>query len=170
MYEGVVMNEQSEYSKKELKEGQFPHQLFLFNMVGNHVLLALIAVSNSSHLEVTVIPVFISLMILAYTLIRAPARLRSESLFVRSHWQIALKRTKIFLIVYAVLFTAGMAAWLSYSYGGVMKEQAMALVGGLGILPTMVMVLVLTILETETLHHAMNARIPKTLAERLGGG
>lgn len=163
------MIEQSEYSKKELKDGQFPHQIFLFNMIGNHVLLALIAVSNSTHLEVTAIPVCISLMILAYTLIRAPAKLRSESPFVRAHWQVALKRTKIFLMMYGVLFTTGMAAWLSYSYAGVMKEQAMALAGGLGILPTMVMVLVLTILETETLHQAMNEQLPKTLAERLGG-
>jgi len=30
----------------------------------------------------------------------------------------------------------------------------------------MVVVLVLTILETEALHHALNARIPKTFAER----
>jgi hypothetical protein len=164
------MNEQSEYSKKELKEGQLPHQLFLFNMVGNHVLVALIALSNSSHLEVTVIPIFISLAILAYTLIRAPTRLKSESLFVRSHWQIVLKRTRIFLITYAALFTVGLIAWLSYSYAGVMKEQAIALAGGLGILPTMVVVLVLTIMETDTLHQAMNARVPKTLTERLGGG
>ena len=163
------MIEQLEYSKKELKDGQFPHQLFLFNMVGNHVLVALIALSNSSHLEVTVIPIFISLAILAYTLIKAPARLKSESLFVRSHWQIVLKRTRVFLITYAALFTVGLIAWLSYSYAGVMKEQAIALAGGLGILPTMVVVLVLTIMETDTLHQAMNARVPKTLAERLGG-
>jgi hypothetical protein len=163
------MIEQSEYSKKELKDGQFPHQLFLFNMVGNHVLVALIALSNSSHLEVTVIPVCISLAILAYTLIKAPARLKSGSLFVRSHWQIVLKRTRIFLITYAALFTVGLIAWLSYSYAGVMKEQAIALAGGLGILPTMVVVLVLTIMETDALHQAMNARIPKTMAERLGG-
>jgi hypothetical protein len=163
------MIKQSEYSKKELKDGQFPHQLFLFNMIGNHVLLALIALSNSSYLEVTVIPIGISLMILIYTLIKAPARLKSESLFVRSHWRIVLKRTKIFLITYAVLFTTGLSAWLSYSYADVMKEQAMALAGGLGILPTMVVVLVLTILETEALHQALNGHVPKTLAERLGG-
>jgi hypothetical protein len=163
------MIEQSEYSQKELKDGQFPHQLFLFNMVGNHVLVALIALSNSSHLEVTVIPVCISLMILAYTLIKAPARLKSKSLFVRSHWQIVVKRTRIFLIAYAALFTVGLIAWLSYSYAGVMKEQAIAIAGGLGILPTMVVVLVLTIMETDALHQALNARIPKTMAERLGG-
>lgn len=163
------MIEQSEYSKKELKDGQFPHQLFLFNMVGNHVLVALIALSNSSHLEVIAIPIFISLAILAYTLIKAPARLKSESLFVRSHWQIVVKRTRMFLITYAALFTVGLIAWLSYSYAGVMKEQAIAIAGGLGILPTMVVVLVLTIMETDALHQALNARIPKTMAERLEG-
>ena len=161
------MSEEQEYSHKELKTGQFPHQLFLFNMIGNHVLIALIALSNSSHLQVTVIPILISLSILAYTLIRAPFYLKSESLYIRTHWSVALKRTKIFLITYALLFTAGLTAWLSYSYGGVMKEQAMAMAGGLGILPTMVVVLVLTILETETLHQALNGQIPKSFLDRL---
>ena len=161
------MSESSQYSQEELKTGQFPHQIFLFNMIGNHVLIALIALSNSSHLQVTVIPIIISLSILAYTLVRAPFHLKSESLYVRTHWSVALKRTKIFLITYALLFTAGLAAWLSYSYGGVMKEQAMAMAGGLGILPTMVVVLVLTILETETLHQALNGQIPKSFLDRL---
>jgi hypothetical protein len=76
----------------------------------------------------------------------------------------------MFLITYAALFTVGLIAWLSYSYAGVMKEQAIALAGGLGILPAMVVVLVLTIMETDALHQALNARIPKTMAERLGGG
>ena len=161
------MSEPSQYDHKELKTGQFPHQIFLFNMIGNHVLIALIALSNSSHLEVTVIPIVISLSILLYTLIRAPGHLRSESLFIRTHWSVALKRTKVFLITYALLFSAGLMAWLSYSFAGVMKEQAMALAGGLGILPTMVVVLVLTILETETLHQALNGQIPKSFLDRL---
>jgi len=161
------MSEPSQYSHKELKAGQFPHQIFLFNMVGNHVLIALIALSNSSYLEVTIIPILISLSILFYTLIKAPVHLKSESLFIRTHWSVALKRTKVFLITYALLFTAGLLAWLSYNYAGVMKEQAMALAGGLGILPTMVVVLVLTILETETLHQALNSEIPKSFLDRL---
>ena len=161
------MKEQTQLNHKEMKTGQFPHQIFLFNMIGNHVLIALIALSNSSYLEVTVIPILISLAILLYTVIKAPFYIRSESLFIRTHWSVALKRTKIFLITYALLFSAGLAAWLSYNYAGVMKEQAMAMAGGLGILPTMVVVLVLTILETETLHQALNGEIPKSFLDRL---
>ena len=164
------MTEQTEFSDKELKEGQFPHQIFLFNLIGNHVLLILIALSNSSYLEVTAIPIGISLMIFSYILIKAPTRLKSESEFVRSHWALALKRTKIFLAVYTFLFTAALSSWLAYNYAGVMKEQAIAIAGGLGILPTMVVVLVLCILETDALHQALNGTVPRTFAERLGEG
>jgi len=164
------MVDQSEFSQDELKDGQFPHQIFLFNLIGNHVLLILIALSNSSYLEVTAVPVALSLAIFSYILIMAPAKVKSESEFVRSHWALALKRTKVFLITYAVLFAAGVTAWLAYSYGGVMKEQAMALAGGLGILPTMVVVLVLCILETDALHQALNGSVPRTFSDRLGEG
>ncbi len=155
------------YSKKELKTAQLPHQLFLFNMIGNHVLLSIITASNSSHLWVTAIVPIISVLVISYTFLRSRTELKSECLLIRTHWQIVIKRTKIFLLAYVMLFIGGMTAWLLYSYAGVMKELAFAVVGGLGILPTMVTVLVLTVMESETLGHALHGRIPVQLRENL---
>ncbi len=153
------------YSKKELKAAQLPHQLFLFNMVGNHILLSIITASNSSHLWVTAIVPVIAILIFSYTLIRGRSEVNSDSLLIRSHWQIVVKRTKIFLIAYVMLFIGGVIAWLLYNYAGIMKELAFAVVGGLGILPVMVTVLVLTVMESETLGHAMHGRIPASFKE-----
>ncbi len=154
------------YTKKELKAAQLPHQLFLFNMVGNHILLSIITASNSSHLWVTAIVPVIAILIFSYTLIRGKFEVNAECLLIRSHWQIVVKRTKIFLIAYIALFIGGMLAWLLYSYAGIMKELAFAVVGGLGILPVMVTVLVLTVMESETLGHAMHGRVPGSHKEK----
>ena len=153
------MSEQT-YSKKELKAAQLPHQLFLFNMVGNHILLSIITASNSSFLWVTAIVPVISILVISYTLIRGRSEVNSDCLLISSHWQVVVKRTKIFLIAYVALFIGSVIAWLLYSYAGVMKELAFAVVGGLGILPVMVTVLVLTVMESETLGHALHGRLP----------
>lgn len=160
------MMSESVHSKKELKAAQLPHQLFLFNLVGNHILLTVITASNSSHLWVIAIVPIISILIISYTLIRGKSAVNSDCLLIKSHWTIVVKRTKIFLITYVMLFIGGMIAWLLYSYAGVMKELAFAIVIGLGILPTMVTVLVLTVMESETIGQAMKGVIPASFKKQ----
>jgi hypothetical protein len=47
-----------------------------------------------------------------------------------------------------------------------MKEAAIALVAGGGILPVMVTVLVLIIVESDALYHANQAKLPRWVVER----
>lgn len=159
---------ENQYSHAELKAGQFPHQLFLFNLVGNHILLLIIAASNSSVPQVALIVPVISALIIAYTLIKGRAQMKSGSDFIRCHWYIVLRRTRIFLIAYALLGSAALVAWLVHTAMPI-KEMAYAIVGGLGILPTMVLVLVLTVMESETLHHALKGEIPESLRRKVLG-
>ncbi len=155
--------------KTEIKLAQLPHQLFLFNTIGNHVLLTVITISvaMSSPLWTLLIPV-ISLSIMGFTLIRGTALKNHASGLVRCHWQIVMRRTLLFLITYGVLAGAATMGWLLYAYGGVMKELAFALVGGLGLLPMMVMVLALTVIESETLTHAGKGWIPDWAIRKYG--
>ncbi len=153
----------------ELRLAQLPHQLFLFNSIGNHVLMTVITVSvaMSNPFLPLLIPV-ISLLIIAYTLIRGSKLAKHPSLLVRAHWAIVMRRTRIFLIGYATLGTAITLAWLFYTYANAMKELMYALVGGLGLLPMMVLVLALTILESETLNHAGQGFVPDWARRRFG--
>lgn len=144
---------ESEYSQQELKAAQLPHQLFLFNMVGNHILLTIIALSNSTVPWLALGVPIISLFIVGYTFIRGMSQKNHESEFVRCHWRMVIKRTKLFMIAYALLGTAIAIAWLVHNSIAI-KEMAYAIVGGLGILPTMVLVLVLTVMESESLNKA----------------
>jgi hypothetical protein len=56
--------------------------------------------------------------------------------------------------------------WAGHVYGGVMKEAAIALVAGIGILPVMVTVLVLIIVESDALYNANQAKLPAWVVER----
>ena len=156
-------------NKQELRLAQLPHQLFLFNTIGNHVLLTVITISvaMSNPLLTLLIPA-ISIAIIGYTLIKGPAMLKHQSMVVRCHWGVVMRRTRIFLIGYAALASAAILGWILHTYVGVMKELLFALVGGLGLLPFMVMILALTIIESETLHHAGQGFTPDWAIKRFG--
>jgi hypothetical protein len=47
-----------------------------------------------------------------------------------------------------------------------MREAVWALIGGVGILPVMVTVLVLIIIESDALYHANQAKLPSWVVER----
>ncbi len=159
----------SAVNAKELRLAQLPHQLFLFNTIGNHVLLTVITISVAiSYPLLTLLIPVISISIIAYTFIKGASMSRHESLLVRAHWGIVMRRTRIFLIGYITLSTAATLAWLLYTYAGAMKELMFALVGGLGLLPMMVLILGLTIIESETLNYAGQGFVPDWAKRRFG--
>lgn len=157
----------NDLTQQELKSGQFPHQLFLFNMVGNHILLTVITASNSTMPQLALLIPAISIILTSIILLKGRTLVNSESMFVRCHWTLVVKRTKIFLIGYAALAVAVGLGSLMYFYAGVMKEMAMAMVGGLGILPVMALVLILTVMESETLNHALHGVTPDAIKKKL---
>lgn len=155
--------------KQETRLAQLPHQLFLFNTIGNHVLLTVITISiaMSSPLWTLLIP-FISICIIGFTLVRGMSLKNHPSMLIRCHWQIVMRRTRIFLISYATLAVAASLGWLLFTYGGAMKELVFALVGGLGLMPVMVMVLALTVIESESLTHAAQNYVPDWALRKYG--
>jgi len=157
------------YTHEEMKLAQLPHQLFVFNTIGNHVLLTVmtISVAMSSPLWTLIIP-SLSLLIISYTFLRGRTLIQHESTLVRCHWGIVMRRTKIFLIGYIALAIAATLGVLLHTYTGVMKELLFALVGGLGLLPFMVLILTLTILESDTLNHANKGFVADSLIKRWG--
>jgi hypothetical protein len=66
----------------------------------------------------------------------------------------------------SLLLVAALLAWAGHVYGGMMKEAAIALVIGLGILPVMGTVLVLIVIESDALYHANQAKLPAWVVER----
>jgi hypothetical protein len=156
-----------EVSKEDIKRANVPHELFLTNLIGNHILMAVAAggVAGSYPWVMAIIPIT-SFAILGYTLWRARKSLKVDPWYPMCHWQVCARRSKIFVSMLTLLLAISFLGWIGYTYLGLMKEAVMALIAGMGILPVMVTVLVLIIIESDALYHANQAKLPNWVVER----
>jgi hypothetical protein len=154
-------------SPDEIRKANVPHEIFLTNLIGNHILMTVGAggVAGSFPWVMAVIPV-VSFSLLGYILWRARASLTRDPWYVMCHWQICARRSRIFLTMLILLLAVVTLGWVGYTYGGMMKEAVIALVAGTGILPVMVTVLVLVIVESDALYHANQSKLPAWVVER----
>ncbi len=154
-------------SREEIRKANVPHEIFLTNLIGNHILMAVAAggVAGSFPWVMAIIPV-ISFSLLGYTLWRAARSPRIDPWYVMCHWQVCARRSRIFILMLVLLLVIIALGWAAHVYGGMMKEAAIAIVVGTGILPVMVTVLVLVIVESDALYHANQAKLPDWVVER----
>jgi len=155
-----------EVSDEDIKKANVPHELFLTNLIGNHILMAVAAggVAGTFPWVMAVIPIT-SFGILGYTLWRARRAIRVDPWYPMCHWQVCARRSKIFIAMLTLLLAISVMGWIGYTYLGLMKEAVLALIGGMGILPVMVTVLVLIIIESDALYHANQAKLPSWVVE-----
>lgn len=165
------MHQQFSISPEESKRAKWPHEIFLINLVFNHifVLVATIAVVGTLPLLPALVPV-ISFSIIGYIFIKSRQVAASdETWFVKSHWQIAAGRNRIFMLLLAVTcLVCGGGLWLSKMMGWA-KIQTIALIGGVGLLPFMVSLLVLIVLGNDSVHLARTGKLPKRFVEQNPG-
>lgn len=160
----------SEPTEAEIKAAKAPHDLFLSNLIMNHILLftAISAFGPRYFYFMALIPVF-SITALAYTFYRASTVKRENSEFVYLHWQIARRWSVLFSYVLVLLASVALLGWLANTYLGLMKEAVYGLIGGLGLLPTFVSVLILIVIESDSLHNARAGTLPKWAMRRYLG-
>ena len=150
-----------EVSQEEVKKANVPHEIFLTNLIGNHILMfiASLGVIRSLPWVGGLVPA-ISLALMGYTLWRAHQAPKRDTWYVMCHWQVAARRTKMFMLMLTLLFVISTLGWLGHTYGGMMKEAVWALIGGVGLLPVMVVMLVLILMESDALYHANLHKLP----------
>jgi hypothetical protein len=154
-------------SEEECQKARVPHEIFLTNLIGNHILwfVSSLGVANDYWQPVAMVPV-ISLTTIFYTMWRAKrARKEEESWFVMCHWQLAVKRSRILLGVMLFLLAVAVLGWVAYTYLGLMDIAVKAMIGGMGILPVMVTVLVLIMMEIDAMHQATQGKLSPKIAE-----
>lgn len=154
-------------SDEVAKAAKWPHELFLINLIFNHVLLFVAFLSASSLQQLVFIVPAVSFVILAYTLWRARRSLQVDPWFVKCHWQLAARRSRAFLIMLGIM-VAVMAVIYLIS-GGNMRPQHWAFFG-VGIMPTLVTVLALIVMESDALHLARFGKMPVWLVNRYPDG
>ncbi|MFH0934426.1 MAG: hypothetical protein V1879_04415 [Pseudomonadota bacterium] len=162
------MHQHYEIGKEERFRAKWPHEIFLINLVFNHILVfaSTFGVFTTFPVMVLIVPIT-SFAITGYILIKAKQIAKSsETWFVKSHWIIADKRNKHFmwLLVITCVITGG--GLLISKLMGWSKIATIALIGGAGLLPFMVTLLVLIVLGNDSMYQARHGKLPKRFVEQ----
>jgi hypothetical protein len=156
-----------EISDELTRKAKIPHDVFLTNLIGNHILwfVAALGLVRSYWQPLALVPI-VSFGLLAYTLWRAKQSRQRDPWYVMVHWQIAAERSRFFIYMLIAVLVVFLLGWLGYTYLGMMKVAVMALIGGVGILPIMVTVLVLILMESDALHQAALHKLTPRVVEK----
>ena len=155
-----------EITEEEAKKAKVPHEIFLTNMVGNHILMFIAALGMvGSYWQPLALVPLISISLILYTLWRAKKSKAEDPWYVMCHWQIAAKRSRMFINMLLLMVLGSVFGWIGHTYLGMMEVAVYALVGGVAILPTMVTVLVLIVMESDAMHQATQHKLPDSVVE-----
>lgn len=162
------MHERFEIAKEETFRAKWPHEIFLINLVFNHILVfaSTFGVYSTFPWMVLIVPIT-SFAITGYILIKARQIAKSnETWFVKSHWVIADKRNKHFMWLLLGTCTIVGSGLLLSKLMGWSKIATIALIGGAGLLPFMVVLLVLIVLGNDSMYQARHGKLPKRFVEQ----
>ena len=156
-----------EISDELTRKAKIPHDIFLTNLIGNHILwfVAALGVVRSYWQPLALVPI-VSLALLVYTLYRARRSRQNDPWYVMVHWQIAAERSRFFIYMLLAVLMVSLLGWIGYTYMEMEKVSVMALIGGVGLLPIMVTVLVLILMESDALHQASLHKLSKRVVDR----
>ena len=156
-----------EISEQDSRKAKIPHEIFLTNLIFNHILVFVAILSASSLTQYIVLVPIASILSLLYLFWGARRARQNSSWYVSGHWQLAARRSRIFLIMISLVLAVFALLWLVS--GGQLRPQHWAL-GAAAFLPTMVTVLALIIMESEALHHAKIGLLPDWVLDRFPKG
>lgn len=148
---------------EEMVRAKWPHEIFLINLVFNHILVfaSTFGVFSTFPLMVLVVPIT-SFAITGYILFKAKQIANgNETVFVKAHWVVANKRNTHFMWLLTIsCVVIGGGFWLSKLMGW-SKIATIALLGGVGLLPFMVSLLILIVLGNDSMYQARHSKMPR---------
>ena len=158
---------QFEISAEEKHKAKVPHEILLVNLIGNHILwfVAALGIAKSYWQPLAMVPVF-SLSIMAYIFWRGSRSPQMDSWYVQVHWKICMARSRLFTYMLGLLLVVSLLGWIGYSYLGMMDIAVKAIIGGVGLLPVMVTVLILIVMESDALHQANHGLVSDGYVKR----
>jgi hypothetical protein len=161
------------------RRAKSPHELAMVNLLLFNLLLLIGLLAGSflpqdsalAHYKAlgVIIPLVISLAIVAYTFGRAGGAGAVNPWFVAAHWQLATDRYKILLISYVVgaaLIGLGWLLSLTQTVHG-MQELMFIALQRVAIAPILIALMVLIMLESGSIYQAGRGEVPDGLLKRL---
>jgi hypothetical protein len=157
------MSEKYTATPDEIIRAKWPHEIFLINLVFNHILVfaSTFGVFSTFPVMVLIVPLT-SFAITAYILIQAgKIKAGNETTFVKAHWAIAHKRNKHFMWLLTITCAVIGGGFMLSKLMGWSKIATIALLGGIGLLPFMVSLLVLIVLGNDSMYQARHSKMPR---------
>lgn len=157
------MSEKYDATPDEIVRAKWPHEIFLINLVFNHILVfaSTFGVFSTFPAMVLIVPIT-SFAITAYILIKAgKVEASNETAFVKAHWVVAHKRNKHFMWLLTITCAVIGGGFMLSKMMGWSKIATIALLGGVGLLPFMVSLLVLIVLGNDSMYQARHSKMPR---------
>jgi hypothetical protein len=160
------------------RKAKSPHELAMVNLLLFNLLM-LIALLAGSFLQKgsaladyklvgVLVPLLLSLGVVAYSFVRASKTAKGGHWFVAAHWRLATGRYKILLVAYAVgagLIGLGWLLSLAQKTHG-MQELMFVALQRVAIAPILISLMVLIMLESGSLYQAGRGEVPDGLIKR----
>ncbi len=153
-------------TKEDRKLSRIPHEIFLTNLVVNHLLffVALLEMTVDYPILPVVSPV-ISLVVLVYTIIKGERMIRTAPWFVANHWRIAVQRSRLLMWLLITMLIVSGIAWTLYDYVGLDMVTVFPL-AAVSAIPAMVSIVVLVIMESDAMHLACHGELSDGTVKR----
>jgi hypothetical protein len=155
-----------EIDEKQRKQGKTPHELSMMNLVACHLIAAPAAIVLDVGFLGFLIPLMLSLSVIAFIWYRASVGNKQDSWFVAAHWRLSANRTRILLIGYAisaVILGMAMMATTGNDKAGIM----MVAISRVAVVPTLLTVMVCFVLESGSIYQAGRGEVPDGIIRRI---
>jgi hypothetical protein len=154
-----------EVDEADKKLARAPHNLFVLNALVFNLLMTPAAIVLDVGAYGFLIPLSLSLSVMGYIYLRSR---RSVCWFVDMHWRLAFRRCQFLMLGYAVTALLLALAWLisMSSSDANMAEIMFTAISRIAVVPTLVAVMVTTVLEAGGYHLINSGVVPDWLVER----
>ncbi len=155
-----------EIDEADIKASKIPHEVFLTNLIVNHILyfVSALGIVKSIPQLVMVTPIA-SIAALAYIMVRGRQMVEQAPWFVQCHWRIAMKRSKLLMSMIIGLIVLLSTLYAIHLFGGVDFAHIFPL-AAVVTLPVMVTIFALIIMESDALHQAKSGQLSNSMVER----
>lgn len=156
-----------EVEERERNRAKNPHELFMLNLIAFHLLLAPAAIALGIGEWGLLLPVFFSLLVMALIYVLAKRAESHSPWFVMAHWKAALRRCRLLLIGYGISGIVLLLAWLlSLGMQPSMREIMFTALTRVAVMPTVILVFVSFVLESNALFQAARGEISDGIVAR----
>ncbi len=147
------------------RKAKSPHELFMLNLLGFNLLAAPASIALDVGMVALLIPLGLSLAVVAFIWLRALRPSQEAPWFVAAHWRLAAGRTRVLLVGYAISAVIIGFAMLVTS-GSDKAEIMMVALTRVAVVPTLLTVMVCFVLESSGIFMAGKGELPDGLVRK----